>query len=477
MEVEEALRLADESIFAKTGKHLTDLQTDIFRGAWENKNYPDIAESLNHTQQHVKEVGSHLWQILSKALEQEVSKKNFRSVLGERWLLQQKLASIRDQIRDYTRFIEEKTRGFVGRKFVFDAITQFTETHPRGYFFVRGDPGIGKSALTAHLVKTKNYVHHFNIQAEGINKADIFLKNICAQLIANYDLEHSVLPPEASQDAGFLNQLLNEVSCKLDSGKKVIIVVDALDEVDNLGLLPGANTLYLPLTLPVGIYIIVTTRKVPINLRIECEQGTLDIEQDSASNIADIHEYVEQAVGRQGIQVYIITQDISPEAFVKHLVEKSQGNFMYLRYVLPEIERGAYNNLDLDAIPAGLQNYYEDHWRRMRGKDEEAWFSYKLPILVALTIVKEPVSLNLIGDFSGVNKQARIRTVLEEWEQFLHEDSLEYEGSLRQCYRVYHASFHDFIYNKDEVEGERVDIKKARKKIQNALLLEVFGDE
>src|SRR5712692_9048607 len=55
--------------------------------------------------------------------------------------------SLREQIRDYTRFINEKTHDFVGRKFVFDAITHFTETHPRGYFFIRGDPGIGKSAL------------------------------------------------------------------------------------------------------------------------------------------------------------------------------------------------------------------------------------------------------------------------------------------------------------------------------------------
>src|SRR5437763_1066669 len=37
--------------------------------------------------------------------------------------------SIREQIRDYTRFIQEKTHDFVGRQFVFDAITRFTDTH------------------------------------------------------------------------------------------------------------------------------------------------------------------------------------------------------------------------------------------------------------------------------------------------------------------------------------------------------------
>jgi hypothetical protein len=87
---------------------------------------------------------------------------------------------IRSHIRDYSRYISEKTHDFVGRQFVFDAITHFTETHSCGYFFVQGDPGIGKSALVAQLVKTHGCVHHFNIRSEGINKAETFLHNICA---------------------------------------------------------------------------------------------------------------------------------------------------------------------------------------------------------------------------------------------------------------------------------------------------------
>src|SRR5215469_11055035 len=106
---------------------------------------------------------------------------------------------------------------------------------------------------------------------------------------------------------------------------------------------------------------------------------------------------------------YITAQGIDDPRFIRLMVEKSQGNFMYLRYVLPEIESGAYQDLVLDAIPTGLMNYYEDHWRRMRGRDEQAWFEYKLPVVMALTVVKEPVSINLLEDFSGVHERARIR--------------------------------------------------------------------
>ncbi len=34
MEVETALAITDSLVFAKTGKHLNTLQTEIFRGAW-----------------------------------------------------------------------------------------------------------------------------------------------------------------------------------------------------------------------------------------------------------------------------------------------------------------------------------------------------------------------------------------------------------------------------------------------------------
>ncbi len=385
--------------------------------------------------------------------------------------------SLRDQIRDYTRFIQEKTRDFVGRQFVFDAVTRFTEKYPRGYFFIRGDPGVGKSALAAQLVKTNGYVHHFNIGSEGINKAEAFLRNICAQLIVVYQLNHTFLPPGAIQDGGFLNLLLEEISGKLGSHEKTIIVVDALDEVDPLGLPPGANTLYLPAILPQGIYMIVTTRKIPIELRIDCEQSTLDIEHDSVGNIADIHEYVERAVKRPGIQAYLVAQGIDDKLFTERLVEKSEGNFMYLHYVLSEIEHGAaYTAPGLEALPVGLENYYEYLWRHMRGKGEDVWFKYKLPVIIALTVVKEPVSIDLIADFSGVKQRARVREVLQEWAPFLHEEQVPYEGHLQKRYQVYHASFRDFIAMKEEVEDERVNRKEASKKIANMLWAELFGD-
>lgn len=294
-------------------------------------------------------------------------------------------------------------------------------------------------------------------------------------MIARYSLNHTVLPPEATQDTGFLNQLLNEVSDRLKPDAREIIIVDGLDEVDNHGLPPGANTLLLPLILPRGIYIVITTRRTPLQLRIECEQQILDIEQDSAGNIADVRTYLEQAMSHAGIQHYIAKQGITDRQFVSLLVAKSQGNFMYLRYVLPEIEHGAYTGLNIEALPLGLRNYYEDHWQRMRGRDKEAWFQYKLPIVMALTAVKKPISIDLIADFSGVQQRSRIHDVLQEWQQFLYEVQQSLNGKLQKCFRIYHASFHDFIADKEEIADERVSLVAAHQKIADSLVADLYG--
>ncbi len=380
-------------------------------------------------------------------------------------------AEIRRGILDFGSFIAEKTDGFVGRQWLFDRLDEFLEEKPQGYFLLRGDPGIGKSALAAELVRQRGCVHHFNIRAEGINRPEDFLANVCAQLIATYGLPHTFLPPEATRDANFLKKLLEQV-VERHPDEKVMVVVDALDEAT--GMPEGVNPLYLPTALPHGVFVLATSRR-GTTFRGD-EIGGLEIGQDEEGNLADVRFFVESKLERPGIRGYIEAQGLDEETFVSEMVGKSQGNFMYLRYVLPEIELGVYQDRGFDTLPRGLENYYEDHWQRMRSRDEEAWFNYQLPVLVALTVVKEPVSVNLIVDFSGVDDRRRIRQVLVEWDPFLYSTEVEDEEGNRQTRRrLYHASFQEFVERKDEVAGERVDLKKAHGKIADVLWQELYG--
>jgi tetrahydromethanopterin S-methyltransferase subunit G len=79
MNLKEVIKLADDLVFARTGKHLNDLQEKILRGTWEDEDYKEIAKKVNRSEDRVREVGMELWQLLSQELGEKVSKSNFRA--------------------------------------------------------------------------------------------------------------------------------------------------------------------------------------------------------------------------------------------------------------------------------------------------------------------------------------------------------------------------------------------------------------
>jgi len=81
MEFEEILKLADDLVFQKTGKHLDYLQQAVLEGTLHKRKYADIAEDCHVSEGHLKDIGADLWGILSELLECNVSKKTFPAVI------------------------------------------------------------------------------------------------------------------------------------------------------------------------------------------------------------------------------------------------------------------------------------------------------------------------------------------------------------------------------------------------------------
>lgn len=180
-------------------------------------------------------------------------------------LLTQAPQSISHHLQDkqFANLIEERTRNFVGRQFIFNAIDKFIEnpTFPSGYILIKGEPGVGKTALIAKLVKERGYVHHFNLRSQGITSTSAFLKDICAQLIVLYQLNYSELPAESDRESGFLSTLLFEAAAR-NQNRPIVILVDALDEAEDT-IFPQieTNKLLLPASLPNKVFFILTTRE------------------------------------------------------------------------------------------------------------------------------------------------------------------------------------------------------------------------
>jgi hypothetical protein len=81
MDVNEALQFTDRIVFEHTGNHLNDVQRAVVEGVWDRQTYDDIAKKCHITTNHVSDIGAELWKLLSRALEEDIKKSNFRSNL------------------------------------------------------------------------------------------------------------------------------------------------------------------------------------------------------------------------------------------------------------------------------------------------------------------------------------------------------------------------------------------------------------
>jgi DNA-binding Xre family transcriptional regulator len=374
-------------------------------------------------------------------------------------------------IERFGALIADKTEGFVGREYVFEAISEFLTVHPKGYFILQADPGMGKSAILARYVQRYPCLAYFNVRAQGINRAGQFLESICTQLIRRYDLPYPVLPQGATSDGDFFARLLVEASGRLENGEKLAIVIDALDEVDTAGQDPGANLLYLPAHLPGGVYLILSQRPITLPLTIHAPEYRFDLKQYERESSQDVRDYLHGATEREKLRDWIEGKRLSIEEFVSRLAHLSENNFMYLRYVLPQIEAGFYRDFKIDGLPKGLEGYYEDHWRRM-GMNVKPIPHLKLKIIYILGEIRQPVSRQLLAEYAREG-QLTVQEVLDDWEQFLHEREIEEQN----CYSIYHTSFLDFLHRKDIVRAAGIDLVKINTLIADRLWAGLFDDD
>jgi len=363
---------------------------------------------------------------------------------------------------EFRSLIEEKIRRFCGRQFVFETFEQFLTENPHGYFTIVGDAGMGKSSIVAKYVSEHKSPCYFNILVERRNRPELFLKSIRRQLIDRYQLPKS-------EDAD-LPTLLAQVAGKLTAGDRLVIAIDALDEVEQE---PGVNLLHLPKNLPNNVYFLLTRRPyswdkkqllvdVPVKELDLRDKEYVDFNQD------DVKQYIRYAINtapeyKDKLREWIQTRSIVATSFVEQLTNKSENNFMYLRYVLPAIANGDYNDLSLKELPEGLQEYYQNHWVGM-GMDANPGQLMEIVLYILLEIAT-PITCEMIA---GIAKKSEwyVKKVLEDkWVEYLKKQNVE--GEI--CYTIYHASFVDFLKAKREMDSKRRIFQEVNQRIAEYL--------
>ena len=364
---------------------------------------------------------------------------------------------------EFRSLIEEKIRTFCGRQFVFKAFQDFIKENPHGYFTIIGDAGMGKSSIVAKYVSEHKSPCYFNILVERRNRPELFLKSIRQQLIDRYQLPNS-------EDAD-LPTLLAKVAGQLTLGEGLVIAIDALDEVEQEA---GENLLHLPTTLPDRVYFLLTRRPYSLGRkRLSVSPGVpvkeLDLRDNKYvnSNQDDIKEYIRFVLNtdsdyKDRLRNWIQTRSIPDTTFVEQMADKSENNFMYLRYVLPAIAKGDYNDLSLKQLPDGLQEYYQNHWVRM-GLEAKPGQLMEIVLYILLEI-ETPIPREMIA---GIAKEDEcdVKAVLDEWVEYLKKQKVD--GEI--CYGIYHASFLDFLKAKREMDSKRKLFREVNQRITEYL--------
>ncbi len=159
-----ARQTADNIIFQHTGKHLSDVEIIILRGAWENRTYEQIAEAKDYTANYLsKDVGGKLWFNLSTALKERVSKRNFKAALRREWKDRSEaiLTEYRSQRTQLTSTKNlEFPEGSVALNSLFylertpiESICYETIARPGSLIRIKGAKWIGKTSLVNRILE------------------------------------------------------------------------------------------------------------------------------------------------------------------------------------------------------------------------------------------------------------------------------------------------------------------------------------
>ena len=186
-----ARNMVDQLLVVKTGKHLTDIETQVLQGAWEGKNYSAIANELGYTIEYINgDVGNALWHKISQAIGEKVGKRNFHGALERHWLSSTQQKKDLGNQETQSKYIE---RPPIEQR-CFDAIVQ-----PGALIRIKAPRKMGKTWLVDRILdyaQQKDYlivpINLLKIESEVISDLGRFLKYFCSRVTRKLEIENKL---------------------------------------------------------------------------------------------------------------------------------------------------------------------------------------------------------------------------------------------------------------------------------------------
>ena len=237
---------ADALAKLKTAITKAGLQPFIYRAQWDGQSRRLIG---------LKEFGDRVYADLKQSIDQE-----FGPTTGE------KPDEFTEENAAMEAFIEERVQRFVlgSRQPVWNELRQHAEsTGGNGYLCLTGAAGSGKSALLGKFCQDYREAHpqdlvipHFVGASPGSTDVRRTLRRLCHELVTG-----AALTAEIPEDPEKLRVAFAEILQQASAQKRVVILLDAINQFDSTTQLAGWS--WLPEDLPASARIILSTLAGP----------------------------------------------------------------------------------------------------------------------------------------------------------------------------------------------------------------------
>jgi|SRR4028119_1995569 NACHT domain. len=375
---------------------------------------------------------------------------------------------------EFVSLIKNNNKTFCGRRFVFEAFEQFISTNEKGYFVLVGYAGMGKTSLVAKYVYDHPEVISYFFTRDYQNKPEQFLNCIRRQLIDRYDLDNS--------EEDNLPALLSKITNNTEFSGRLVIVVDDLDEVDQ-GKVGGRNILYLPKTLPDGVYFFLTRQ--PSNLKtdyynlnkdyLNTDLGTpvyqfnLTDRRHIELHYKDMTDYLSYPNAQQNqlnskINHWMKNHNISRETILERIAKKSENNFRCLNYLIQDILDDFYQEPIFNKLTPALSRYYQTHWEGMEIQEHE--HKLRRQVLLYILVYKNgcQIPIDQLDVIAGEEK-CDIEDVLRDWLKYLRQKT----KFGKDYYTIYHSNFIEFIQSQNMMKSDRAIFQTINQRINEYL--------
>ena len=336
---------------------------------------------------------------------------------------------------DFTRHLNASRESFTGRHWLYQELESLLriQHNVRGVMVV-GEPGTGKSALTAQLICSRSsnpFIHERIIGYHLCRYSDQstqdpgrLVRNLVhmmarrvteyGMLISNQSFILEILQRSCLRDpydcfeqavVAPLRQLKNELQYHF-------IVIDALDECSTYD---GGTAIaqFIEETfnrLPKCIRVVMTSRNDSNVLRHFKKIPKLYLSATDVRNLQDIEIFIanklfEDARFLDQLKITLGFSSGEEIAFMTNkLLSQSQGNFLFAREMFHFWKNDWNNEIDLNQFPKTIGGIYESYLKRVYGSREK--FKSALAVLEVMVATFEPLHIDRL--FQVLKMQEKI---------------------------------------------------------------------